>query len=478
MDFINWHDSFSVGVRIIDDQHQQLFALINKLISAVNMHQEGKTLDAILRSVLEYTEMHFKTEEELFKIHPQYAAHCATHRHFADNIQQAAPAFTKNKTQGAATLLLQLTDWLKHHILHTDIVFFSELGYRPRETKEDFQARLQILTRKDKVLVVDDSFFHREMLKLYLEQEGYAVLEAANGLEAIELLENTSDLRLVITDINMPGMNGYDLIEAIRDRIPFAVFIIVITALADDDAPVKCLRLGANDFLTKPVRHKELVLRLRNGMHINRLESQDELIFSMAQLADHRSQETGRHLDRVKGFTRLLGRQLIKSFPELGMTEGMVADIARFSPLHDIGKVAIPDSILNKNGKLTQEEFTHMKNHTKIGGELISSILRKTASRSLRLAFELTMYHHEKWDGTGYPVGLAGTDIPISARIMALADVYDALTCERVYKNALSREEAKSIIVNASGSHFDPQLVAVFEILEEKFHQLREKFRD
>lgn len=148
------------------------------------------------------------------------------------------------------------------------------------------------------------------------------------------------------------------------------------------------------------------------------------------------------------------------------------------SPLHDIGKVAIPDYILNKQGKLTPEEFTLMQDHAKIGGELISTILRKTASRSLRLAFELTMYHHEKWDGSGYPIGLSGKDIPISARIMALADVYDALTCERVYKRAFSREEARGILVRSSGSHFDPIVVAVFEILEEKFHQLRERLHD
>jgi len=160
------------------------------------------------------------------------------------------------------------------------------------------------------------------------------------------------------------------------------------------------------------------------------------------------------------------------------MTESIASDIARFSPLHDIGKVAIPDGILNKPGKLTQEEFKMMKDHTRIGGDLISTILRKTASKSLLLAFELTMYHHEKWDGSGYPVGLTGNDIPISARIMALADVYDALTSDRVYKKALSREEARSIITSSAGSHFDPVLVGTFERLEDKFHQLREELHD
>ena len=167
-------------------------------------------------------------------------------------------------------------------------------------------------------------------------------MEACNGMEALKIIESTSDLHLVVADIGMPEMNGYDLIEAIRDKEHLSIYIIVITAQTDEEAPIKSLRLGANDFLTKPIRHQELNLRLRNGMHLIRLESQDELIFSMAQLADIRSPETGKHLDRVQSFTRLLGRQLIKSYPDLGMTENIASDIARYSPLHDIGKVAIP----------------------------------------------------------------------------------------------------------------------------------------
>ena len=160
------------------------------------------------------------------------------------------------------------------------------------------------------------------------------------------------------------------------------------------------------------------------------------------------------------------------------MTENIAQYISRYSPLHDIGKVAIPDHVLKKQGKLSQEEFELMKDHAKIGGDLISTILRKTSSKSLRIAFELTMYHHEKWDGSGYPVGLVGKDIPIAARIMALADVYDALTSDRIYKKAFTRDEARSIIVSSSGIHFDPVLVATFEILEDKFHKLREELRD
>ena len=477
MEIMNWHDSFSVGVHLIDDQHQQLFTLINELIIAVNTQQQGHVLDRILQSVLDYTEMHFKTEEELLKIHPNFNEHHAIHEKFSASMGKLKN--DADSTADAASILLgKLSDWLQNHILKTDIAFFSELGYRPRETKEDVEERLELLTHKVKVLVVEDSPSQRLLLRSNLETAGFEVMEASDGAEALRLLESTYDLHLMITDIYMPIMDGHSLIKAIRDQQLPSIYIIAITASKDQESLVKTFNIGANDYLTKPIFHQELYLRLRNGMNLLRLESQDELIFSMAKLADCRSPETGKHLDRVQNFTRLLGRQLIKSYPELGMTESIAADISRVSPLHDIGKVAIADGILNKPGKLTPEEFTLMKEHAKIGGDLISAILRKTASRSLRLAFELTMYHHEKWDGTGYPIGLSGQDIPIAARIMAMADVYDALTSERVYKKAFSHEEAKSIIVNAAGSHFDPILVATFALVEDKFNQLREELRD
>ena len=478
VELMNWHESFSVGVQIIDDQHQHLLTLINELIRAVNTHQEDEVLDKILHAALAYTEEHFKTEEELLKIHPQFMEHCASHRRFTNNVSRLVVDFANNKADVAVKLVNELTNWLYNHILKSDIDYFGELGYRPRDTKDAFEARLHLVTQKVKVLIVEDSPSQRLLLKRNLETAGFEVLEACDGAEALRIIEANFDLHLVITDISMPIMDGYGLVKAIRDKHIPSVYIIVVTDSSDRESVIKSFQLGANDFITKPIFPPEMHLRLRNGMNLLRLESQDELIFAMAKLADCRSPETGKHLDRVQSFTRLLGRQLILSCPELGMTESIAADIARFSPLHDIGKVAIADNILNKPGKLTQEEFELMKDHAKIGGDLISSILRKTPSRSLRFAFELTMYHHEKWDGSGYPLGLSGKDIPIAARIMAVADIYDALTSERVYKKAFSREEAREIIVKASGSHLDPLLVDAFEILEDKFHQLREELQD
>jgi len=473
MELIQWHDQFSVGVTLIDEQHKQLFLLVNKLINAVNTNKHSEVLDEIFQGVVDYTKFHFKTEEEIFKIHPQYEAHYQIHKNFTGNVGNMWRQARGDSAKDASLLLDSLIAWLKEHILQTDIAFFSQLGYRPKDTIDDIKERLNLLTQKEKVLVVDDSEIIRLQLRKHLELEGYEVIEATNGREALEIIDNNFSLRLIITDIQMPELDGYELIKAIRDRQLHAVYIIVITGTADRESLIKSLHLGANDFLSKPIFHQELSLRLKNSMQLLRLDSQDELIFSMAKLADCRSPETGMHLERVQKFTYLLSHQLIDGFPELGMTESIAVDISTASPLHDIGKVAVVDGILNKPGRLTPDEFNVMKEHAKIGGDLIGNILRKKSSRKLRLAYELTMYHHEKWDGSGYPLGLKGSDIPLAARIMAIADVYDALTTERVYKKAMEREEANGIIIAFTGAHFDPVLVEAFKLLEEQFHRLR-----
>ncbi len=275
---MNWHESFSVGIRIIDDQHQQLFTLMNELISAVNTCQEDEELDRILHSVRSYTEIHLSTEEKFFKIHPKFQEHCATHQQFAKKISMLAIDLKKNKVDVAAKLIKELTEWLQDHILKTDIAFFRELGYPPKETKEDFEARLQIVTQKVKVLIVEDSPSQRFLLKRNLEVAGFEALEAGDGLEALRILENTYDLHLVITDICMPILDGYSLITAIRDKQIPSVYIIVVTASSDHKSLIKSFQLGANDFLTKPIFQPEMHLRLRNGMNLLRLESQDELL--------------------------------------------------------------------------------------------------------------------------------------------------------------------------------------------------------
>jgi putative two-component system response regulator len=478
IELIQWHEEFSVGSEIIDRQHKQLFTLINKLISAVNNEQNVDTLGEILGAVVDYTHFHFQTEEEIIKSHPSYENHSRIHRDFTSDMRRLAAAESENSFKEANVLLESLTNWLKDHILKTDIEYFSDLGYRPAESGEEVKNRLSLLAKVEKVLVVDDNPVIRRLLEKHLQMEGYEVLQAADGREALQAIDDNFDLNIIITDIQMPVMDGFKLIKAIRESHLTAAYIFVITNVDDRDSMIKALKLGANDYLLKPIHHQELSFRLKNCRQLLGLEGQDELIFSMAKLADCRSPETGMHLERVRKFTYLLAHHLIDNCPELGMTESMAMEISTGSPLHDIGKVGIADGILNKPDRLTPDEFTIMKTHASIGGNLIGEILRKKPSRKLRFSYEMTFYHHEKWDGSGYPLGLRGQDIPLAARIMALADVYDALTTERVYKKALSRQKARSIIMESSGSHFDPVLVEAFQQLEKQFHQFRVEMAD
>ncbi|WP_051305829.1 bacteriohemerythrin [Desulfogranum mediterraneum] len=478
MKLIKWHDSFSVGIDLLDQQHKQLFSLVNKLIIALEHNNSREEFEKILSGVVAHTELHFRTEEKMLAIHPQYQTHHRSHQTFTEKLQKIRFTGDESDSARAGQLLEELKVWLANHVLKTDLGFFTDLGYRQNQDQGELHQRLQLLNQKDKVLVVENDPSQRHLIKRHLEKGGFAVFEATNGIEALRIIEENFDLHLVITDLIMPEMDGFELIREIRQTQLTQIYIIVITVSSDRDSLIQSFEYGANDYLHKPIFHRELNLRLKNGKRLLRLESQDDLIFSMAKLADCRSPETGKHLERVKEFTLLLSLQLIKGNRGVGITESIARDISRMSPLHDIGKVGVADGILNKPGRLTTAEFNLMQAHCKIGGDLISSILRKSSSRRLRLAYEITMYHHERWDGTGYPLGLAGKDIPVAARIMALADVYDALTTKRIYKEAFNREKAREVIVGCSGSHFDPVLVAAFEEVEEEFHMLREQLSD
>lgn len=340
------------------------------------------------------------------------------------------------------------------------------------------QSKLHSFNVLGAVLLVEDDPSQRQLTRFTLEREGVTVQEADNGRKALEVMETHPEIRMVITDLTMPDMDGFDLIHAIRENELRYTYVIVLTAADDHQSVIKALELGADDFVTKPVLPDELHLRLRSGQRLLRLESQEELIFSLAKLAEYRSNETGFHLERTSYYSRILARDLGEHCPELGITSQLAEEIARVSPLHDIGKVAIPDAILHKPGRLTAEEFEVIKTHPAMGGKLLQDIHAKTGSLYLQVAAEIAMYHHERWDGRGYPEGLAGDAIPISARIMALADVYDALTSERSYKQAYPHERAREIIVEGSGSHFDPRVVAAFLRQEDIWLVVRKRFLD
>lgn len=313
-----------------------------------------------------------------------------------------------------------------------------------------------------RVLVTDDDMAQRLLLRRSLEEEGYDVVEAENGTEALARISEDTDIRLLLTDLAMPQMDGYDLINAVRRQELRHTYIIVLTSFDDRESLLKALELGADDYLTKPVFPDELKLRLKSGIRLIRLESQEALVFSMAKLAEYRSNETGYHLERVYHYTRILSRDIAKNHPEYQISLSLADEIARVSPLHDIGKVSIPDTILHKPGKLTEDEFEIMKTHTNIGGKFLEEIHKSTGSPYLYLAYEMAMYHHERWNGKFSYHGKAGEEIPVPARIMALADVYDALTSRRSYKDAFPHEVSKSMIVHERGKHFDPVIVDSF----------------
>ncbi len=334
------------------------------------------------------------------------------------------------------------------------------------------------LGASQKVLLIDDDPAQRLLLQMCLQENEYEVSEADNGVHALEQLDDDPNINLIITDLDMPVMNGFELIKKIRENEINYRYVIVLTSMEDESSLVRALSLGADDYIAKPVRPDELRLRIEGGIRLLRLEIQEELIVSLARLAEYRSDETGYHLERVQHYTRILARDLALNHPSLGISAQVAEEYARVSPLHDIGKVAIPDSVLHKPGKLTPEEFETMKTHSKIGGQLLKDIFDKSGSHYLKTAYESAMHHHERYDGTGYPEGLLGEDIPISARIIALADMYDAMTMERCYKPAFSHDKARSIILQSKGNHLDPRVVDSFIDQEEIWLAIRARYKD
>jgi len=331
-----------------------------------------------------------------------------------------------------------------------------------------------------RILTVDDDDVALEMLNFSLQQAGHEVESAANGREALEVLRS-DPCRMVITDWEMPEMNGLELCRAIRaERFSGYVYVILLTCHDSPGETVEGLSAGADDFIGKPFHPDELAVRVRVGERILALETRDVALFAMAKLAESRDPETGAHLERVRGYCRvLLDRLSQRDNPDYHRDAAYGTMIYLTSPLHDIGKIGIPDSVLLKPGRLSDREFEIMKTHTTIGADALNASVEQFPDAAfLRMARDIAITHHEHFDGSGYPAGLVGTGIPLSGRVVALADVYDALTTKRVYKNAFGHEVSRSIIVEESGSHFDPELVAAFIDEEHQFIHIRERFAE
>ena len=322
-----------------------------------------------------------------------------------------------------------------------------------------------------RVLVVEDDCISAELLANALRGFGYEVILAGNGREAFELIR-TGNFRLVVSDWEMPEMSGLDFCREIRRRQWSGyIYIILLTSYAGVSRVVEGLDAGADDFLTKPFHPEEIRVRLRVGERILSLESRDVTIFALAKLAESRDEQTGAHLERIRLYSRVLAEELSHWDRYRQFVDGEYVQLLYLtSPLHDIGKVGVPDAVLLKPGKLTPEEFEVMKQHTLIGYNTLEAAARAhPEARFLAMARDIALTHHERYDGRGYPHGLSGEAIPLCGRITAVADVYDALTSKRVYKSALPHDKARQIILDGSGTQFDPDVVEAFVRREKDF---------
>jgi len=330
-----------------------------------------------------------------------------------------------------------------------------------------------------KIAIVEDEFVSRRKMQRFIQGLGYETLVASDGLKGLELWQNERP-RIVITDWIMPGLDGIDLCQKIRETEGSQyTYIIMVTSKEDIGDVVASIEAGADDFITKPFEKEELAVRIRAGERIIGFESKDLVIFSMAKLAESRDPETGYHLERIQFYSKILVETLMSSQnPPPELNDPFVENIFLTSPLHDIGKIGIPDFILLKPGRLDDREFEIMKTHCQIGFETLDEALKRYPQADyLRMSADIAIAHHEKFDGTGYPNRLLGEEIPLSARIVALADVYDALVHKRVYKTAYTPDVAKALITESSGSHFDPDIVEGFLACEDSFIEILKKFR-
>lgn len=330
-----------------------------------------------------------------------------------------------------------------------------------------------------RVLIVDDSPIALNLLERALQKVGHEVDAVDSGEAALEWVRKGVH-RLIISDWDMPQVDGITLCKQVREISAHYVYFILLTSHRSSEHIVKGLSAGADDFIAKPFNPEELLLRVHAGERILSLESRDMVVFAMAQLAESRDRETGKHLERVRRYALILTRRLMKEPAFARQIDDRFAQlIFETSPLHDIGKVGIPDAILLKPGKLTEDEFAIMRTHTTLGAATLDAALEKFPdAQFLKFARDIVAYHHERFDGTGYPQGLKGEEIPLCARIVSVADVYDACASNRVYRAAMTHEETVKVITDGSGSHFDPAIVTAFLDVAGEFSRICREFAD
>ncbi len=354
------------------------------------------------------------------------------------------------------------------------------------------------------ILIVDDSPENISVLSDLLHPD-YRVRAATHGEKALRIAAESPHPDLILLDVMMPGMDGHEVFARLRgDAATRDIPIVFVTAMDSVEAELRGLALGAADYLTKPIAPAIVLARVRTQIELKRardrlagqnawLEAeigqrmgdnllvQEVSIHALARLAETRDPETGNHLRRTKSYVRGLAQRLGGHPRFAGVLDAPTVDLlARSAPLHDIGKVGIPDHILLKPGKLTPEEFAIMKTHARLGSEALAQAERDAEKTVdfLVLAKEIAHWHHERWDGGGYPDGLAGDAIPVSARLMAVADVFDALTSPRVYKPPMPYAQARDIIAAGRGRQFDPDMADAFLADFDEFVAIAEQHRD
>lgn len=348
---------------------------------------------------------------------------------------------------------------------------------------------------RDTLLIVDDMEVNRAILRSLFENE-YNLLEAENGEQAYVLIQQYNlSLAAILLDMVMPVMDGYEVMSKMsEDGYMNNIPVIVITSEGSLENEVRAFDLGAADIIIKPFEPHIIKRRVHNAVELNLhktnleemveeqanklRESRDVIMDTLSSIIEHRSAETGQHVLRIRMFTKVLLEDVMTFCLEYKLNEHSINVIAEAASLHDIGKIAIPDTILNKPGRLTSEEFEIMKQHTLKGCEILSGLDRMGDEEYLLYAYNICRYHHERWDGRGYPDHLKGDAIPICAQVVGIADAYDALTTDRVYKKAIPPEEAITMILNGECGMFSPKLLECLKNVREKFYQLTYEYAD
>jgi len=334
----------------------------------------------------------------------------------------------------------------------------------------------------EKILVVDDNLANLKNIQLQISDQ-YQVLLAKSGVQALQICtQRVPDL--ILLDIDMPEMDGFAALKLLKDspilsRIP----VIFLTANHDIATEVRALESGAVDFISKPVEKNILLHRMQLHLSLSRYrhdlentvkELEDSIVLSFSEMIESRDKSTGDHVQRARLFVNVLGKEMIQQGHFSGeLNDRELALMARGALLHDIGKIGVSDTILLKPGRLDDQEFAIMKSHTTIGAKILQTMYERTPTQQyLKYAIQIAESHHEKYDGSGYPHGLKGEAIPLCSRIMAVADVYDAVVADRIYRKAMSPQESLNLILAGKGTHFDPFVIEAFEAIHEKIEEV------